>query len=97
MKRSRGSSVRGARVGASGAATRKRGIDFSDIPELSTEQLAAMRRVGRPALGRRPRVQISIRVDPDVLGWVRELAARRGLGYQTLINAILEKQMKRAG
>lgn len=28
-------------------------VDFSDIPELSDEQLSSMRRVGRPTVGRR--------------------------------------------
>ena len=45
----------------------KRKIDFSDIPELSDEQLARMRRVGRPPLGRSARTAISVRVDPEVL------------------------------
>jgi hypothetical protein len=42
----------------------KRKIDFSDIPELSDEQLTRMRRVGRPTIGRAPRAPISLRSIP---------------------------------
>jgi len=95
MARESGSSVRAGRAGKSGRPTRRRGIDFSDIPEASPTQLRAMRRVGRPPLGAAPRQLIAIRIDPRVLGAVRQEAKRRGLGYQSLINELLAKHVGR--
>ena len=74
---------------------RRRGIDFSDIPEASPAQLRVMRRVGRPPLGVAARQLIAIRIDPQVLGAVRREAKRRGLGYQSLINQLLAKHVSR--
>ena len=71
------------------------GIDFSDIPEASSAQLRAMRRVGRPPLGSAARRLIAIRIDPQVLDAVRREARRRGLGYQFLINDLLAKHVRR--
>ncbi len=75
----------------------KRKIDFSDIPELSDEQLTRMRRVGRPPVGRVPRAPISLRVDPDVLARLKSRAKKRGVPYQSLINDILARAMRRVG
>ena len=74
---------------------RRRGIDFSDIPEVSPAQLQVMRRVGRPPLGAAARRLIAIRIDPQVLDAVRREARRRGLGYQSLINDLLAKHVER--
>ena len=74
---------------------RRRGTDFSDIPEASPAQLRAMRRVGRPPLGAAARRLIAIRIDPQVLDAVRREAKRRGLGYQSLINDLLAKHVGR--
>jgi uncharacterized protein (DUF4415 family) len=74
---------------------RRPAIDFSDIPEASPAQLRAMRRVGRPPLGAAPHRLIAIRIDPQVLDAVRREAKRRGLGYQSLINDILAKRVRR--
>ena len=74
---------------------RRRGIDFSDIPEVSPAQGRAMRRVGRPPLGAEARRLIAIRIDPQVLEAVRREAKRRGLGYQSLINDVLAKHVGR--
>ena len=74
---------------------RRRGIDFSDIPEASPAQLRVMRRVGRPPLGAAARRLIAIRIDPQVLDAVRREAKRRGLGYQSLINDLLAKHVER--
>ena len=90
------SSARVGRPGKSGRRTRRRpGIDFSDIPQASSAQLRAMRRVGRPPLGTTARRLIAIRIDPQVLGAVRREAKRRGLGYQSLINDLLAKHVGR--
>jgi uncharacterized protein (DUF4415 family) len=69
-------------------------IDFSDIPELTDEQLAGMKRVGRPLLGDNARQMIAIRIDPDVLAKLRKEADRRHTGYQTLINEVLARWVK---
>ena len=89
------SSARAGRAGKNGRHMRRRGIDFSDIPEASPVQLRAMRRVGRPPLGVAARRLIAIRIDPQVLGAVRREAKRRGLGYQSLINELLAKYVGR--
>jgi uncharacterized protein (DUF4415 family) len=97
MKKSRGSSARGELAGRKEkATTRKKKIDFSDIPELSEKQLSHMRRVGRPTVGDEPRKLIAIRLDSKVLGWLRETAEKKGLPYQSLVNQILAEEMKKA-
>src|SRR3954467_4448669 len=87
-------SGRGARAAASGRRT-KRQIDFSDIPDSSAEQLKTMRRVGRPPLGDEPRQLIAIRVAPKVLDGCRKEARRRRVGYQTLINEVLARHVRK--
>jgi uncharacterized protein (DUF4415 family) len=96
MTRASVSSARAGRAAKSVRPTRRRrGIDFSEIPEVSAAQLRAMRRVGRPPLGAEPRRLIAIRIDPAVLAAVRREAKRRGLGYQSLINDLLAKHVAR--
>lgn len=64
-------------------------IDFSDTPELTPEMFA--RAVVRRGLKPVPRkVQLTIRVDSDVLEWYRS----QGSGYQTQINALLRAYMQ---
>lgn len=70
-------------------------IDFSDIPELSDEQLRRMRRVGRPTTGLAKQL-IAIRVSPRLLATLRKMAAKQGKPYQTLIHELLEKAASRA-
>ena len=96
MKKRSGSSARGARAAKKESATKKRKIYFSDIPELSGRQLAAMRRVGRPPLGDEPRKLVAIRMDSKVLNWLRKTAEKKGLPYQSFINDLLAEQMKKA-
>ena len=88
MPRKSASSARGGRAAGSARRT-KHAIDFSDIPEAATDQLRAMRRVGRPPLGDAPRQLIAIRLDAGVLRQFRKEAKRRRVGYQTLINEVL--------
>jgi uncharacterized protein (DUF4415 family) len=95
MSKTSGSSPRARRVVRNGRRTRRREIDFSDLPESSDEQLRAMRRVGRPPLGNAARQLIAIRIDPDVLGALQREAKRRGLGYQSLIHQLLAKHVAR--
>ena len=70
-------------------------IDFSDIPELSDEQLKRMRRIGRPATGMAKQL-IAIRLSPHLLATLRRMAAKRGKPYQTLIHELLEKAASHA-
>lgn len=64
-------------------------IDYSDIPELTDDQLAAMR---RPEHFRPVKKQITARVDADVLAWLKS----GGQGYQSRMNAILRRAMLNA-
>jgi len=96
MKKKRSaSSAQGARAGKRGSAIGRRRIDLSDIPEMSDAQLRAMRRVGRPTLGKVARQLIAIRIDPQVLENLRKEARQRDIGYQTLINDILTEHAKK--
>lgn len=79
------------------SAIKKQRIDYSDIPSLSDKQLASMRRVGRPPLGEEPRQLIAIRLDVRVLRWLKSLAAKRRVPYQSLINELLAGEMRKAG
>ena len=97
MKKSPASSAPGKPAAKSGRGMKHRTIDFSDIPELSDEQLARMRRVGRPPQGERARKLISIRLDQQVLAWLKAAASEKDQPYQTLINDILEKEMRKTG
>jgi len=94
MPKRSGSLARGGRAGASARRTRRK-IDFSEIPDSSLEQLGAMRRVGRPPIGKEPRQLIAIRVDPGVLESFRKEARRRRVGYQTLINEVLAEHTRK--
>lgn len=94
MPKRSGSSARGTRVAANVRRTARR-IDYSDIPDSSSEQLKSMRRVGRPPLGDEPRRLIAIRVDPRVLEQFRREARRRRVGYQTLINEVLAEHARK--
>ena len=96
MKKLSDSSVRGGRIARKRNAIKKK-IDYSDIPPLSDRQLAAMRRVGRPPLGDEARKLIAIRIDPQVLQWLKIMATKRHVPYQSLINDILAREMKKAG
>jgi uncharacterized protein (DUF4415 family) len=97
MKKLSDSSVRGWRTAKKRVAIKKRQIDYSDIPPLSDKQLASMRRVGRPPLGEEPRQLIAIRLDVRVLRWLKSLAAKRRVPYQSLINELLAGEMRKAG
>ena len=97
MKRISESSARGWRIGRKRNTTKRRKIDYSDIPPLSDKQLASMRRIGRPPLGDEPRQLIAIRLDPKVLRWLKALATKRQVPYQSLINDLLASEMKKVG
>lgn len=64
-------------------------IDFSDIPQLTDEQLAQF----RPA----SKVLVAARLDRDVYNWLRN----QGEGYSSRINyilrAVMTKNLRKAG
>lgn len=84
------SSVRGKQAAKSARHIPDSQIDFSDMPELSDEQLKHMRRGGRPVTGMAKQL-IAIRLSPRLLAALRKMAAKQGTGYQTLIHELLEK------
>lgn len=65
-------------------------VDLSDAPELTPDMFAkaVVRRGLKPPVQRK--VQVTVRVDSDVLAWYRA----RGRGYQTQINALLRAYME---
>jgi uncharacterized protein (DUF4415 family) len=74
------------------AAEDDSGIDLSDIPKLTEEQLARMIRLRDV----RRKVPVSVRLDAEVLEWLRS----KGEGHLTRINDILTNLMeaeRRAG
>jgi predicted DNA binding CopG/RHH family protein len=72
---------------------RRRGIDFSDLPEMSDEQLRSMHRVGRLPSG--GTALIAIRIAPQVLVALQREAKRPGVGYQSLIHQLLARHVAR--
>src|SRR5262245_56720787 len=67
-------------------------IDYSDIPEITDEQWAHAVRLRDI----RPKVAISVRIEPRVLEWLKA----KGAGHLTRINDILVDRMeaeRRAG
>lgn len=73
-----------ARIAKRQAAGGDSGINYSDIPPLTDEQLAQF----RPT----PKVLVAARLDRDVYDWLRKY----GEGYSTRINHILRAVMSRA-
>jgi uncharacterized protein (DUF4415 family) len=61
-------------------------IDTSDIPEMTDEQ---WKKAVRGHFYRPRKLQITARVDADVLDWLKS----QGKGYQSRINAILRREM----
>lgn len=61
-------------------------IDLSDIPEVRNWSKAVVGKYFRPI--KKP---VTIRVDADVLAWLRS----RGKGYQTRINGLLREAMEK--
>jgi uncharacterized protein (DUF4415 family) len=66
-------------------ALRDEDIDFSDIPKLGPKFFA------NAIIWPGPKKQITSRIDPDLLSFFR----KHGRGYQSTINAVLRKYMKR--
>ena len=66
-------------------------IDFSDIPPLDERFWANAVRFRDRALYRPVKRSTTVRLDADVLEWLRS----KGKGYQTRLNAILREAMRR--
>ena len=60
-------------------------IDLSDIPEITDWSKAVVGKFYRPL--KKP---LTIRVDADVLAWLKS----QGKGYQTRINSLLREAME---
>lgn len=63
-------------------------IDFSDIPEITDFSKAVVGKFYRPI-----KKSLTIRVDADVLAWLKA----QGKGYQTRINSLLREAMEHRG
>jgi uncharacterized protein (DUF4415 family) len=63
-------------------------IDTTDIPPVLDWSKAVVGQFYRPI--KKP---LTIRLDADVLAWLK----RQGRGYQTRINALLRSSMEKAG
>lgn len=64
-------------------------IDLSEIPEL-TPQMFAQAIVRRGLEPTPNKLQLTLRLDRDVVAWFR----KQGRGYQTQINALLRAYME---
>ena len=71
-----------SRIAQRQAAGDDSGIDHSDIPPLTDEQLAQFRRA--------PKVLVAARIDKEVYDWLMKY----GKGYSTRINGILRRVME---
>jgi uncharacterized protein (DUF4415 family) len=71
-------------------------IDYSDIPPLTDEQLAAMKPLREIIPDVTRKVRITIRLDADVVRWFKaQVEAVGGGNYQPLINAALREHIER--
>jgi uncharacterized protein (DUF4415 family) len=64
-------------------------IDLSDCPEISPEMFAKAI-VRRGIKSAPPKVQLTLRIDNDVVEWFKS----QGRGYQSRINALLRAYME---
>lgn len=61
-------------------------IDYSDLPPMDKE---LFKKVSRGELYRPQKMQLTLRIDKDVIAWQRS----KGKGYQSRINKILRQAM----
>jgi uncharacterized protein (DUF4415 family) len=94
-KKQYASSAREKRVAKNAKRTLVNDIDFSDIPDSTSEELRKARRVGRPKTGHAKQL-IAVRISPEVLAKLKKLAAKQDKPYQTLINELLKKATDKA-
>ena len=89
-KRTKSPARKLATAPAKRSGTRRAAVDTSDIPPLTEEFFA---KAIRNPYYRPLKQSTTIRIDADVLAWLR----RQGAGYQTRINAILRRAMLKDG
>lgn len=94
-KKRSGSSAQGKRHAKNVRYLPDSEIDFSDIPELTDEELARAKSVGRPRI-QNPKQLIAVRMSPNLIYELRKLAKKKKKPYQTLMHEILEQAVKRA-
>lgn len=72
-------------------------IDFSDVPELTDDELKSMKRSrpGRPPLGDEARKMISLKLDTKLLSDLKAEAKKDGKPYQSLIHEILKNHFRK--
>ena len=70
-------------------------IDYSDIPPLTDEELAAMKPLRDILPGVTPqKARITIRLDTDIIHWFKQQVQHAGGGsYQALINQALRNHI----
>jgi uncharacterized protein (DUF4415 family) len=90
IKRTKSSTRKPATAPAKLSRARRAAVDTSDIPPLTDEFFA---QAIRNPYYRPVKQSTTVRIDADVLDWLR----RRGAGYQTRINAILRRAMLKDG
>ncbi len=90
IRRSSSSGRKVATAPAKRRAARRVRVDTSEIPPL-TDQFFA--KAIRNPYYRPVKQSTTVRIDADVLAWLRS----QGAGYQTRINAILRRAMLKAG
>ena len=93
-KKQYASSAHGKRPAKNAKPIPDSGLDLSDIPESSNEELGRARRVGRPATGKAKQL-IAIRIAPRLLHQLRRMAAKQSKPYQTLIHELLEEATRK--
>ena len=71
-----------ARIAKRQAAENDSGIDYSDIPALTDEQLAQLKRA--------PKILVAARIDKEVYDWLMRYCK----GYSSRINGILRTVME---
>jgi uncharacterized protein (DUF4415 family) len=72
------------------------GIDYSDIPPLTDDQLASMKPLREVVPEVANKVRITIRLDAHVVRWFKDQVEAAGGGnYQPLINAALREYIQR--
>ena len=64
-------------------------IDYSELPQLTDEQLASMVRGRLLGMFRPVKQAVHVRLDSDVIAWLKS----KGDGYQTRMNELLRKAM----
>jgi uncharacterized DUF497 family protein/uncharacterized protein (DUF4415 family) len=89
-KRTKSPARKLATAPAKRSGARRAAVDTSDIPPLTEEFFA---HAVRNPYYRPVKQSTTVRIDADVLAWLR----RQGAGYQTRINAILRRAMLKDG